>query len=486
MAPVEIEIIHRDVASPGPASPMLDTRKNVAATSFVEELISMSESGFSTIKTTAEETIIPEFPEGTTADMACVEKTTLENSEETTKENTVESSQEKTVESSEEEKTEETTEEEITEETIEESIAPDETTKESIAPKETTKEEIAPKETTKEEIASNETTPETSKEAVVSYFGYAKEYMASFGLSQIVLKLGDKGLQMTTVAVKLTGLEETAPVKPVLKGIEDLRRHARAVRRAGAKVAGIKPAKTIGEASLVGAVAEIFGLNFFLSVVGLQLIPANSLLIPTGGELDTSVEEETVVVKLSDEKIAGYKSDEDPNFVLSNASEISAKNDCEEVKIEEEKIEEEKTEETTHERTEETSQEKTEETSQEKTEETSQEKTEETTVEEKTEETTAEEITEETTNQEIAEEKIEEKTLWEKVVETTGDVIETIKEKVEDVIETIEEKVDGIETIKEKVEDIIEKDVIEPIEAKIDVIEAVLDVSGAEEADELD
>eukprot|EP00092_Neocalanus_flemingeri_P093388 GFUD01118691.1.p1 GENE.GFUD01118691.1~~GFUD01118691.1.p1 ORF type:complete len:476 (-),score=140.06 GFUD01118691.1:74-1501(-) len=475
MAPVEIEIIHRDVASPGPASPMLDTRKNVA-TPFVEELISMSESGFSTIKTTAEETIIPEFPEGTTADMACVEKTTQENTEETTKEKTVESSQEKTEENTEEEKTEKTTEEEITEETIKESIAPNETTKESIAPKETTK----------EEIASNETTPETSKEAVVSYFGYAKEYMASFGFSQIVLKLGDKGLQMTTVAVKLTGLEETAPVKPVLKGIEDLRRHARAVRRAGAKVAGIKPAKTIGEASLVGAVAEIFGLNFFLSVVGLQLIPANSLLIPTGGELDTSVEEETVVVKLSDEKIAGYKSDEDPNFVLSNASEISAKNDCEEVKIEEEKIEEEKTEETTHERTEETSQEKTEETSQEKTEETSQEKTEETTVEEKTEETTAEEITEETTNQEIAEEKIEEKTLWEKVVETTGDVIETIKEKVEDVIETIEEKVDGIETIKEKVEDIIEKDVIEPIEAKIDVIEAVLDVSGAEEADELD
>eukprot|EP00092_Neocalanus_flemingeri_P021630 GFUD01023460.1.p1 GENE.GFUD01023460.1~~GFUD01023460.1.p1 ORF type:complete len:477 (-),score=139.43 GFUD01023460.1:74-1504(-) len=476
MAPVEIEIIHRDVASPGPASPMLDTRKNVAATSYVEELTSMSESGYNTIKTTTEETIIPQFPEGTTADMACVEKTTLENSEETTKENTEETTQERTVESS-QEKTEETTVEEKTEKTTEEEITV-ETTKEEIAPKEAIKEDIAPKETTKEEIASNETSPETSKEAVVSYFGYAKEYMASFGLSQIVLKLGDKGLQMTTVAVKLTGLEETAPVKPVLKGIEDLRRHARAVRRAGAKVAGIKPAKTIGEASLVGAVAEIFGLNFFLSVVGLQLIPANSLLVPTGGELDTSVEEETVVVKLSDEKIAGYKSDEDPNFVPSNASENSAKDDFEEVKIEEgkieENIEEEKTEETT------------EKTTQERTEETSPEKTEEITVEDKTEKTTAEEITEETTNQEIAEEKIEEKTLWEKVVESTGGVIETIKEKVEDVIETIEEKVDVIETIKEKVEDIIEKDVIEPIEAKIDVIEAVLDVSGAEEADELD
>merc|ERR1712096_418984 len=119
------------------------------------------------------------------------------------------------------------------------------------------------------------------------------------------------------------------PLKPVVNGIKNIRRHARAVRRAGAKVAGIKPAKTIGEASLQGAVAEVFGVNFFLSVVGLQLVPANISQKPTTGELDTTTEDETVDAKLSDEKIASYMSDEDPDFVPSGVNEDSAEDDSE-------------------------------------------------------------------------------------------------------------------------------------------------------------
>merc|ERR1712096_203197 len=116
---------------------------------------------------------------------------------------------------------------------------------------------------------------------------------------------------------------------------KNVRRHARAVRRAGAKLAGIKAAKTIGEASVVGAVAEVFGLNFFLSVVGLQLVPANILQKSTTAELDTTMEEETVD-KLSDEQIAGYKSEEDPDYVPSGATEESADDDSDaEEKMEE-------------------------------------------------------------------------------------------------------------------------------------------------------
>ena len=58
-----------------------------------------------------------------------------------------------------------------------------------------------------------------------------------------------------------------------------------------------------------GAVAEIVGLNFFLSVVGLQLVPANIRDNPTTSELDTTVEEETVDAKLSAERIATHVSD---------------------------------------------------------------------------------------------------------------------------------------------------------------------------------
>ena len=51
-------------------------------------------------------------------------------------------------------------------------------------------------------------------------------------------------------------------------------------------------------------VAEIVCLNFFLSVVGLQLVPANILDNPTTSGLWTTVEEETVDDKLSAERIA--------------------------------------------------------------------------------------------------------------------------------------------------------------------------------------
>merc|ERR1711925_43017 len=180
--------------------------------------------------------------------------------------------------------------------------------------------------------ALKEATPElieTVKDTTVSYAEYAKEYAASFSLAQIALKLGDKGLQLATDALKLAGLEESKPFKPVLTGIKTIRRNARAVRRAGAKAAGLEPAKTIGEASLLGVVAEIVGLNFFLSVVGLQLVPANMQSIAKTTELDTTVEEETVGDKLSNDRIASYVSDEDPDFVPSDSSADSAEEDSE-------------------------------------------------------------------------------------------------------------------------------------------------------------
>merc|ERR1712096_162938 len=174
-----------------------------------------------------------------------------------------------------------------------------------------------------------------TKDNAASYFGFAQEYVASFGISQIALKLSDKGLQVATDGLKATGLGKAKPIKPVVDGIEILRRYGRAVRRAGAKMAGIQLAKTIGEASVVGAVAEVLGLNFFLSVVGLQLVPANILQKSTTGELDTTTEEETVD-KLSDEKIAGYLSDEDPDYVPNGVTEESAEEDSD-VNVGEEK-----------------------------------------------------------------------------------------------------------------------------------------------------
>jgi len=170
------------------------------------------------------------------------------------------------------------------------------------------------------------------KDTAVSYYDYSKEYVASFGISQIALKLGDKGLQSATDALKLAGLDKSKPVKPVFRGIKKIRRNARVVRRAGAKAAGTsEPSMTIGEASILGAFAEVLGANFFLSVIGLQLVPSPGVESNHTHDLDSSDEDEpSVQVKLSNDWMDNYISDEDPDYVPEQNEEVSEEYDSDE------------------------------------------------------------------------------------------------------------------------------------------------------------
>merc|ERR1712096_35308 len=407
MAPVELDTIPRDVITPtaylksvdkafelplvtdtyneisklaGPISPYVETVKNIA-TPYVEKISPMVESGFITIKSTAEENIVSKLPEGTADNI----KSKLDSAKE--------------------------------------QVAS------AVDNLDTFVCQGLDQLTTRVPALKENTTGlvETTKDTAVSYFGFAQEYVASFGISQIALKLGDKGLQITTDVLELSGLEETKPVKPVVNGIKNVRRHARAVRRAGAKLAGIKAAKTIGEASVVGAVAEGFGLNFFLSVVGLQLVPANILQKSTTAELDTTEEEEETVDKLSDEQIAGYKSDEDPDYVPSGATEESADDDSDA---------EEKVEEVVEELTEEV---------------------------EKLKEVVNEVI--ETTKNVVEEVEL-------KIEEVEG-VVEKTEDTVEEVVEDIGELIEEIEVVAGKTEENVEE-VVEDIEELIEEIEEVV------------
>merc|ERR1711936_602894 len=63
-----------------------------------------------------------------------------------------------------------------------------------------------------------------------------------------------------------------------------------------------------------GAGAEILGANYFLSYVGLKVVPVHLLKNETTETLETSFEEGTVEEMLSDEKLATYVSDEDPEY----------------------------------------------------------------------------------------------------------------------------------------------------------------------------
>merc|ERR1712096_498747 len=399
MAPVEIETISRDVITPSahmkivekafelplvtdtfnevsklarPLSPYVETMKNVA-TPYVEKFSPMVESGFTTIKNAAD----LQLPEGTTANIQSKFDTAVENLDTLVCQGL------------------------------------DQLTTRVPALKEPTTELV-----------------ETTRDTAFSCFGHAQEYFASFGISQIALKLGDKGLQIATDALTLTGFEKTKPLEPVVNRIKNIRRHARAVRRAGAKVAGIKPAKTIGEASLLGAVAEVFGMNFFLSVVGLQLVPANISQKPTTGELDSTTEDETVDFKLSDEKIASYMSDEDPDFVPSGANEDIAEDDSEADEAED-------------------------------------------VVDE------AGEVVEQTEVVEEIEEVLEE--VKEVVAETMEVAAETVvvAEKIEDIVEKVVEEIE--EDVVKEVEDVVEK-VVETIEDA----KKVVDVSDEEEISDVE
>merc|ERR1712083_942565 len=162
------------------------------------------------------------------------------------------------------------------------------------------------------------------------------EYVASFGIVQIALKIGDKGLQLAEDALDMAGLGKSKLMEPVKRGIHKIRRDARVIRRAGAKLAHPTPARTIGEASLLGAMAELFCVNFFLSVIGLQLVPAYNDASFKQSSSDLIEEDESTDVLLSEEKLADYNPAEDPDFVpdeVPSGSEDGS-NDEEETEVE--------------------------------------------------------------------------------------------------------------------------------------------------------
>merc|ERR1719447_2020481 len=85
-------------------------------------------------------------------------------------------------------------------------------------------------------------------------------YVASFTISQVLLKAADLGLETTDGLLKLTANEK---VDPILMGLRRVRDEAISLRKEGVALSGTTKAKTIEEATLFGAMLEIFGLGSF-------------------------------------------------------------------------------------------------------------------------------------------------------------------------------------------------------------------------------
>ena len=90
--------------------------------------------------------------------------------------------------------------------------------------------------------------------------------MASFSLAQVALKVVDSGLDLVEGAVLLTGGSEEGTTWISLKKIHTI---ANTIRINGNKTAGTIKARKIEEASIIGALAEVSGLNYILGSLGL-------------------------------------------------------------------------------------------------------------------------------------------------------------------------------------------------------------------------
>jgi len=105
----------------------------------------------------------------------------------------------------------------------------------------------------------------STRESVGSYASLVATYVASFTIAQVFLKAADLGLETTDGLLKLTANEK---VDSILVGLRRVREEATSLRKEGIVLNGTAKAKTLEEATLIGAMLEIFGLGSFFNNQG--------------------------------------------------------------------------------------------------------------------------------------------------------------------------------------------------------------------------
>jgi len=103
---------------------------------------------------------------------------------------------------------------------------------------------------------------DSTRESVKSYATFAATYLTSFTLAHVILKATDLSLETTGGLLKWSANEK---VDPVIVGLRRLRSDAEHLRKQGVGLNGTEKAKVLEEATLVGALVEIFGLASFFS-----------------------------------------------------------------------------------------------------------------------------------------------------------------------------------------------------------------------------
>jgi len=149
----------------------------------------------------------------------------------------------------------------------------------------------------------------------------AKDYLASFSISQNFLKATDKSLQYTDEVFKLAGIRESKKFQPVTSGNRSIRRDARALRRNGLKVRNTSSFQNV-DGNFLG-IALLHTVIFFLSFVGMQL---STFSEENRRDRDTPISdimEGKTQDLLSDEKLVDYDSEFDEDYVPDESTDSS-------------------------------------------------------------------------------------------------------------------------------------------------------------------
>jgi len=104
----------------------------------------------------------------------------------------------------------------------------------------------------------------STRESISSYATLVATYVASFTIAQVALKAADIGLETSDGLLKWTGNEK---VDPILMGLRKVRSEATSLRKEGVNLNGTEKARVLEEATLLGALMEIFGLGFYYNQV---------------------------------------------------------------------------------------------------------------------------------------------------------------------------------------------------------------------------
>jgi len=167
---------------------------------------------------------------------------------------------------------------------------------------------------------------DNTKEAASDYLGNVKEYLASFQVGQLSLKLVDKSLSVAEKGANLLGGTAEASSQSFLsrtyQTVRRSRRAIRALRRAGMRRSALS-CDSLAKAGMAGKLASMLSINTLLKMVGLELVKRSEAKKLIG----SCTEEESQTREASESKdnrhthisdiqgdLDGYRSDEDPDF----------------------------------------------------------------------------------------------------------------------------------------------------------------------------